>query len=67
MDAMLSLKGAREYLLNLPQQLNGILDDEHSKGFKALLEKFDEYFNIVASVNLRSSEGTRSRASDIPG
>jgi hypothetical protein len=61
MDAMLSLKDAREYLLNLPQQLDGILDDEYSKGFKALPEKFAEYFKIVASVNLRSSEGTRSR------
>ena len=67
MDAMVSLKDAREYLLNLPQQLDGILDDEYSKGFKALLEKFDEYFNIVASVNLRSSEGPRQSDSTTPG
>lgn len=56
MDSMVSLKDAREYLLNLPQQLDELLDDDYRKGLNALLDKFEEYFNIVASVNLRSSE-----------
>jgi len=50
------LKDAREYLLNLPRQLDEFLDDDYRKGLNALLDKFEEYFNIVASVNLRSSE-----------
>jgi len=56
MDAMVSLKDAREYLLNLPQQLDEFLDDDYREGLNALLDKFEEYFNIVASVNLRSNE-----------
>ena len=56
MDSMVSLKDAREYLLNLPQQLDEFLDDDYRNGLNALLDKFEEYFNIVASVNLRSSE-----------
>jgi len=56
MDSMVSLKDAREYLLNLPRQLDEFLDDDYRKGLNALLDKFEEYFNIVASVNLRSSE-----------
>jgi hypothetical protein len=56
MDAMVSLKDARKYLLNLPQQLDEFLDDDYRRGLNALLDKFEEYFNIVASVNLRSSE-----------
>lgn len=56
MDSMVSLKDAREYLLNLPQQLDEFLDDDYRNGLNALLDKFEEYFNIVASVNLRSNE-----------
>jgi hypothetical protein len=56
MDSMVSLKSAREYLLKLPQQLDEFLDDDYRNGLNALLDKFEEYFNIVASVNLRSSE-----------
>lgn len=52
---MVSLKDAREYLLHLLQQLDELLDDDYRKGLNALLDKFEEYFNIVASVNLRSS------------
>ena len=56
MDSMVSLKDAREYLLNLPQQLDEFLDNDYRNGLNALLDKFEEYLNIVASVNLRSSE-----------
>jgi len=56
MDSMVSLKDAREYLLNLPQQLDEFLDDDYRNGLNALLDKFEEYFNVVASVNLRSND-----------
>jgi len=56
MDAMVSLKDARDYLLNLPRQLDEYLDDDYRRGLNTLLDKFDEFFNIVASVNLRASE-----------
>ena len=64
MDAMVSLKDAREYLLNLPRQLDEVLDNEFRTGLDGLLDKFEEYFNIVASVNLRNSEGTVIDASE---
>jgi len=56
MDSMVSLKDAREYLLKLPQQLDEFLDDDYRKGLTTLIDKFEEYFNIVASVNLRANE-----------
>lgn len=62
MDSMVSLKDAREYLLNLPRQLDEYLDDDYRKGLNNLLDKFDEFFNIVASVNLRASEDRKIEA-----
>ncbi|MFT5217986.1 MAG: hypothetical protein ACI9LO_000340 [Planctomycetota bacterium] len=56
MDTMVSLKDARHYLLKLPVVLDEYLDDDYRKGLAALIDKFDEFFNIVASVNLRASE-----------
>jgi hypothetical protein len=56
MESMATLKDARSYLLALPEQLDEYLDDEHRVGLSALIGKFVEFFNIVASVNLRTSE-----------
>lgn len=56
MDPMASLKDARNYLLALPVDLDQYLDDDYRKGLQALIGKFEEFFNIVASVNLRASE-----------
>ncbi len=64
MDSMVSLKDARDYLLNLPQQLDEYLDDDHRKGLNTLLDKFVEFFNIVASINLRASEDRIIEASE---
>jgi len=64
MDSMVSLKDAREYLLNLPQQLDEYLDDDHRRGLNTLLDKFVEFFNIVASINLRASEDRIIEASE---
>lgn len=56
MDSMVSLKDAREYLLSLSTQLEELLDEDYRRGLDALLGRFDEYFRIVASVNLRASD-----------
>ena len=59
MDAMVSLKDARDYLINLPRQLDEYLDDDYRRGLENLLTRFEEYFNIVASVNMRANEDKR--------
>jgi hypothetical protein len=64
MDSMVSLKDAREYLLNLPQQLDEYLDDDYRNGLNNLLDKFVEFFNIVASINLRANEDRIIEASE---
>ncbi len=56
MDAMVSLKDAREYLLNLPRQLDEYLDVDYRRGLDSLLARFEEFFNVVASVNMRASD-----------
>jgi hypothetical protein len=56
MEAMATLKDARSYLLALPEQIDEYLDDEYREGLNDLIGKFAEFFNIVASVNLRASE-----------
>ena len=56
MDSMVSLKDAREYLLSLPEQLHELLDDDYRRGLLALLDKFDEYFRVIAGVNLRAGD-----------
>lgn len=53
---MASMKDARDYLLALPESIDAVLDDEYRKGFAVLLDKLNEFFNIVATVNLRASE-----------
>jgi len=56
MEAMVSLKDARDYLLQLPQQLDEYLDDDYRKGLNNLLTRLEEFFNIAASINLRANE-----------
>ncbi len=56
MDAMVSLKDARDYLLALPAGLDDYLDDDYRRGLANLIDRFDEFFKVVASVNLRASE-----------
>lgn len=64
MDAMVSLKDAREYLMDLPGLLDDYLDDDYRRGLENLLAKFEEYFNIVASVNMRADEDKRIEAAE---
>ncbi len=56
MDSMVSMKEARDYLLNLPQKLDEYLDDDYRRGLGNLMKQFDEFFNIVASINLRAND-----------
>ena len=56
MEPMVSLRDARDYLHQLPTQLDEYLDDDYRRGLLALLENIDDFFDIVASVNLRASE-----------
>lgn len=56
MDSMASLKDARAYLVELPQQLDAFLDDDYRRGLDNLLARFEEFFNVVASINMRASE-----------
>ncbi len=56
MNSMASLKDAREYLMNLPRQLDEYLDDDYRRGLENLLTRFEEFFNVVASVNMRAGE-----------
>ena len=64
MDPMVSLKDARDYLLDLPAQLDEYLDDDYRRGLDTLLGKFEEFFNIVASVNLRANENRTIQAEE---
>jgi len=64
MDAMVSLKDARDYLLNLPRQLDEYLDEDYRRGLNNLLDKFEEFFNVVTSVNLRAHEDKILEASE---
>lgn len=64
MESMTSLKDARSYLLALPGQIDEYLDDEYRDSLTRLIDKFTEFFNIVASVNLRAGENKPIEASE---
>ena len=64
MDPMASLKDARSHLLALPELIDIYLDDEYRDGLQALISRFNEFFNIVASVNLRADENRRIEADE---
>ena len=56
MGMMATLKDARRYLNELPRELDEYLDDDYRRGLENLLHRFDEFFRIVASVNIRAAE-----------
>ncbi len=64
----MSLKDARYYLQQLPEQLEELLDEDYRNGLTRLLEKFEEFFKITASANMRASEGkslSREEATEV--
>ncbi len=53
---MASLKDAKNYFIDLPAQLDEYLDGAHRQALSDLLEAIDQFFNIVASINMQASE-----------
>ncbi len=51
-----SLKDAKEYFIDLPQQIETHLDEIHRPAFGKLLAAFDQFFDIVTSINIQASE-----------
>lgn len=51
-----SLKDAKEYFIDLPQQIEEHLDESHRPAFVKLLAAFDQFFDIVTSINMQASE-----------
>ena len=51
-----SLKEAKDFFVELPSQIDGCLDDAYRQPFANLMDAFDQFFNILASVNIQASE-----------
>lgn len=63
-----SLKDAKDYFVDLPRQIDEHLDDTHRLAFQELMDAVDQFFNIVASINMQASENhiiTGREATDI--
>ena len=67
MDSMASMKDARDYLIELPQRLDEFLDDDYRRGLAQLIDRFEEFFNVVASINLRASDDKRIEPDEATG
>lgn len=53
---MASLKDAKDYLLELPDQLEKYLDEAHRKALDQLVQAFEQFFDVVASINIQAKE-----------
>ena len=51
-----SMKQAKDYVIGLPEQLDDFLDEAYRKALDQLLQTFDQFFNVVASLNIRAAE-----------
>ncbi len=51
-----SLKDAKEYFIDLPQQIEEHLDESLRPAFGELLSAFGQFFDIVTSINMQASE-----------
>lgn len=56
MEAMLSLEHARDYLLDLPRQLEERLDDPAQMELSELLSRFEQFFNITNRIDRRGDD-----------
>jgi hypothetical protein len=67
MDEAQSLRQARAYLLDLPRQLERRLGDAALLELNELLARFEEFFNIAASIDHRAtvSAGDRDQATEV--
>ncbi len=55
-DSMASLKDAKDFLNQLPDQLDDYLDDAYRKALFRLIESFDQFFDVITSVNLQARD-----------
>jgi len=63
-----SLKDAKDYFFDLPEQIDEHLDEKHRPPFVELMDAIDQFFNIVASINMQASDDhiiTGREATDI--
>ena len=51
-----SMKDAKAHLDKLPAELEEYLDDAYQKALARLMEDFGHFFNVVASINIKSKE-----------
>lgn len=63
-----SLKDARDYIVELPDIINEQLDELEKAALLELMDGFEQFFDIVATINLQASEGqviSSNEATDI--
>jgi len=51
-----SLKEAKDYFVELPAQIDYCLDDAYRQPFAELMGAINQYFNILASIDIQASE-----------
>jgi len=51
-----SLKEAKDYFAELPPQIESHLDEAYRKPFANLIDAFEQYFNVLASINIQANE-----------
>lgn len=51
-----SLKDARNYIVTLPDLIDEYLDEPTKKSLMELMQGFEQFFDIVASINMQASE-----------
>lgn len=63
-----SLKEAKDYFVELPAQIDYRIEDAYRQPFANLMDAIDQYFNILASINIQASENqviSSTEATDI--
>ncbi|MFT4607530.1 MAG: hypothetical protein ACI9V8_000045 [Urechidicola sp.] len=51
-----SMKDAKNHLATLPADLEEYLDDAYQKALTRLMTDFDQFFDVVATINIKSKE-----------
>jgi hypothetical protein len=67
-DSMASLKDAKEFLNQLPVQLDEYLDDSYRRALDQLIQAFDQFFDVIASINMKARDNqviNKNEATDI--
>ena len=67
-DSMASLKDAKDFLNKLPSQLDEYLDDSYRSALNQLIQSFNQFFDVVASINIQARDNqviNKNEATDI--